>query len=183
MKVSDILRVKGNVLYTVGPDEPLAHALEALADRGVILGHADGNRLPQAAVVTAQHQQLLAFGAQLQIALQTGLGQLRQLLVPQGTGAPVHVGKIDAEVMPGERPLVSRRQTSLIQLQALGAAHQGQQQVFAVVAQTGFKVTLQAHLKQPKAGLGQHQANHQHHADQAQAQAALDRPHAAPPNR
>ena len=32
MKVSDILRVKGNTLYTVGPDEPLAYAIDAMAD-------------------------------------------------------------------------------------------------------------------------------------------------------
>ena len=34
MKVSDILRVKGNVLYTVGPDEPLAHALVMMDEGG-----------------------------------------------------------------------------------------------------------------------------------------------------
>ena len=45
MKVSDILRVKGNVLYTVGPDEPLAHALDLMADRDigslVVMEHGD----------------------------------------------------------------------------------------------------------------------------------------------
>ena len=35
MKVSDILRVKGNTLYTVTPDEPLAGAVEAMAERDI----------------------------------------------------------------------------------------------------------------------------------------------------
>ena len=35
MKVSDILRVKGNTLYTVTPDEPLARAVEIMADRDI----------------------------------------------------------------------------------------------------------------------------------------------------
>ncbi len=35
MKVSDILRVKGNTLYTVGPDEPLARAIEIMADKDI----------------------------------------------------------------------------------------------------------------------------------------------------
>ena len=35
MKVSDILRVKGNTLYTVGPDEPLARAIEVMADKDI----------------------------------------------------------------------------------------------------------------------------------------------------
>ena len=35
MKVSDILRVKGNTLYTVTPDEPLAHAVDIMADRDI----------------------------------------------------------------------------------------------------------------------------------------------------
>jgi CBS domain-containing protein len=35
MKVSDILRVKGNTLYTVSPDQPLADALDLMADRDI----------------------------------------------------------------------------------------------------------------------------------------------------
>ena len=35
MKVSDILRVKGNALYTVGPDEALADAMATMATRDV----------------------------------------------------------------------------------------------------------------------------------------------------
>ena len=35
MKVSDILRVKGNTLYTVTPEEPLARAVEAMAERDI----------------------------------------------------------------------------------------------------------------------------------------------------
>ncbi len=35
MKVSDILRVKGNTLYTVGPDEPLSRAIETMADKDI----------------------------------------------------------------------------------------------------------------------------------------------------
>jgi CBS domain-containing protein len=35
MKVSDILRVKGNTLYTVTPDEPLADALRTMAEQDI----------------------------------------------------------------------------------------------------------------------------------------------------
>jgi CBS domain-containing protein len=35
MKVSDILRVKGNTLYTVTPEEPLARAIEIMADKDI----------------------------------------------------------------------------------------------------------------------------------------------------
>ncbi|MGZ5271814.1 MAG: CBS domain-containing protein [Ramlibacter sp.] len=35
MKVSDILRVKGNTLYTVSPDELLARAIEVMADKDI----------------------------------------------------------------------------------------------------------------------------------------------------
>jgi CBS domain-containing protein len=45
MKVSDILRVKGNTLYTVTPDEPLAHAIAVMADKDigslVVMDHGD----------------------------------------------------------------------------------------------------------------------------------------------
>jgi CBS domain-containing protein len=45
MKVSDILRVKGNTLYTVTPDEPLAGAVEVMADKDigslVVMDHGD----------------------------------------------------------------------------------------------------------------------------------------------
>jgi CBS domain-containing protein len=33
MKVSDILRVKGNTLYTVGPEEPLSRAIAIMAEK------------------------------------------------------------------------------------------------------------------------------------------------------
>jgi CBS domain-containing protein len=35
MKVSDILRVKGNTLYTVTPDEPLAVAVQVMAEKDI----------------------------------------------------------------------------------------------------------------------------------------------------
>jgi CBS domain-containing protein len=35
MKVSDILRVKGNTLYTVTPDEPLARAIDVMAEKDI----------------------------------------------------------------------------------------------------------------------------------------------------
>ena len=35
MKVSDILRVKGNTLYTTTPDEPLARAIDAMAEKDI----------------------------------------------------------------------------------------------------------------------------------------------------
>ena len=35
MKVSDILRVKGNTLYTVTPDEPLAQAAQVMAEKDI----------------------------------------------------------------------------------------------------------------------------------------------------
>lgn len=45
MKVSDILRVKGNTLYTVAPDEPLSRAIETMADKDigslVVMEHGD----------------------------------------------------------------------------------------------------------------------------------------------
>lgn len=45
MKVSDILRLKGNTLYTVSPDEPLRHAIETMADKDigslVVMAHGD----------------------------------------------------------------------------------------------------------------------------------------------
>lgn len=45
MKVSDILRVKGNTLYTVSPDQPLAQAIEVMADKDigslVVMAHGD----------------------------------------------------------------------------------------------------------------------------------------------
>ena len=45
MKVSDILRVKGNTLFTVTPDEPLADAVEIMADKDigslVVMEHGD----------------------------------------------------------------------------------------------------------------------------------------------
>ena len=45
MKVSDILRVKGSTLYTATPDEPLARALDLMADRDigslVVMEHGD----------------------------------------------------------------------------------------------------------------------------------------------
>lgn len=45
MKVSDILRVKGNTLYTASPDQPLAHAVAIMAEKDmgslVIMEHGD----------------------------------------------------------------------------------------------------------------------------------------------
>ena len=45
MKVSDILRVKGNTLYTVSPDEPLSRAIEVMAEKDigslVVMEHGD----------------------------------------------------------------------------------------------------------------------------------------------
>ena len=45
MKVSDILRVKGNTLFTVTPDEPLAHAINVMAEKDigslVVMDHGD----------------------------------------------------------------------------------------------------------------------------------------------
>jgi CBS domain-containing protein len=35
MKVSDILRVKGNTLYTVTPEEPLANAINVMAEKDI----------------------------------------------------------------------------------------------------------------------------------------------------
>ena len=45
MKVSDILRVKGNTLYTVSPEEPLARAIDIMAEKDigslVVMDHGD----------------------------------------------------------------------------------------------------------------------------------------------
>ena len=45
MKVSDILRVKGGTLFTVSPDEPLARAIDIMAEKDigslVVMDHGD----------------------------------------------------------------------------------------------------------------------------------------------
>ena len=45
MKVSDILRVKGNTLYTVSPEEPLSRAIDVMAEKDigslVVMDHGD----------------------------------------------------------------------------------------------------------------------------------------------
>ena len=45
MKVSDILRLKGNALYTIHPDEPLAQAVAVMAEKDigslVVMEHGD----------------------------------------------------------------------------------------------------------------------------------------------
>jgi len=45
MKVSDILRVKGNTLYAISPDEPLSRAVETMAEKDigslVVMEHSD----------------------------------------------------------------------------------------------------------------------------------------------
>ena len=45
MKVSDILRVKGNTLFTVSPDESLAVAVQVMSDKDigslVVMDHGD----------------------------------------------------------------------------------------------------------------------------------------------
>ncbi len=45
MKVSDILRVKGNTLYTVTPEEPLGNAINVMAEKDigslVVMEHGD----------------------------------------------------------------------------------------------------------------------------------------------
>jgi CBS domain-containing protein len=45
MKVSDILRVKGNTLFTITPDQPLRMAMESMAERDigslVVMDHGD----------------------------------------------------------------------------------------------------------------------------------------------
>jgi CBS domain-containing protein len=45
MKVSDILRIKGNTLFTVEPDSPLVDALQTMAERDigslVVMSHGD----------------------------------------------------------------------------------------------------------------------------------------------
>ena len=45
MKVSDILRVKGNTLYTITPEEPLGKALDSMSEKDigslVVMDHGD----------------------------------------------------------------------------------------------------------------------------------------------
>ena len=45
MKVRDILRVKGNTLYAISPDEPLSRAVESMAEKDigslVVMEHSD----------------------------------------------------------------------------------------------------------------------------------------------
>ncbi|MNN02297.1 hypothetical protein D3C81_1149530 [compost metagenome] len=109
----------------------LLHAPELLAHRGVVLGNADGNGLAEAPVITAQQQQLLILRAQFQIGMQTTGSRCGHLQVPERTGAPGTAVEIDAKVVTGERSLVGRRNTPLIQLKTGLPTHQGDQQVFA----------------------------------------------------
>ncbi|MNR32590.1 hypothetical protein D3C85_1501880 [compost metagenome] len=60
----------------------LLHAPEAFAYRRVILGDTDGNRHARTSIVRAQHQQLLPFRPQLQVAVQAGVIKRRQFLIP-----------------------------------------------------------------------------------------------------
>ncbi|MNY50382.1 hypothetical protein D3C86_1858800 [compost metagenome] len=60
----------------------LLHAPEAFAYRRVILGDTDGNRHARTSIVRAQHQQLLPFRPQLQVAVQAGVIERRQFLIP-----------------------------------------------------------------------------------------------------
>ena len=64
------------------PEADLLHATETLAHRRVVLGDADGNRLAQPSVVRTQHQQLLPFRPQLQVAVQARVFEPRQVLIP-----------------------------------------------------------------------------------------------------
>ena len=67
MKVSDILRVKGNTLYTVSPEEPLTKAIDIMAEkdigslvvmeRGELVGMLTFREVIQS-IVADQHRQI-----------------------------------------------------------------------------------------------------------------------------
>ena len=89
--------------------------------------------------------------------------------------------RLDPKIVPGQRPAIAGRQPLRLKLQAGAATADRHQQPFRLVAQAHFQITAQAQLEQPQAGLRQQQADHQQHANQAQAQAPLDRLHPLTP--
>ncbi|KAF1021216.1 MAG: Inosine-5'-monophosphate dehydrogenase [Paracidovorax wautersii] len=96
MKVSDILRVKGNTLYTATPDEPLIEALTVMAEKDigslVVMEHGDlvgmlTFREVIQAVTAAAGQPLVSLvrthmdDAPLTCALETELDEVRRMML------------------------------------------------------------------------------------------------------
>ena len=71
MKVSDILRVKGNTLYTTSPDRPLAEAVNLMAELEKM------KRIANREVPGAPHEVLLVVDA---VTGQNGLSQAREFM-------------------------------------------------------------------------------------------------------
>src|SRR5476649_1632592 len=115
------------------------------------------------------------------VGLQAWFSHLRQFNIPERPGSPMPPWEINAEIMTGERTMVGRRDPVFIQLHALRATHQRDQQAFTFIAQSVLKVTLQTQLEQPQASLGQGQAHNQQHTDQTKAEPRLNRPQTATP--
>jgi CBS domain-containing protein len=70
MKVADILRVKGNTLFTVSPDTPLTEALKAMAEHDigslVVMSHGDlVGMLTFREVILAVVQNQMSVGARI----------------------------------------------------------------------------------------------------------------------
>ena len=157
------------------PQSQPLQAAKALQNGRVVLRHADGKALTKTLVVATIDQQQLATRTVTQAVLQARAGRLGQVTIPQGARAPGLVGEIDTEVVAGKRPLEGRVQAPLVQLHAILAAHQGDQQGLCLVLEVFPQVATQAVIEQPQAALRQDQAHHDQHTGQAQAEATLDR--------
>ncbi|MCY1450689.1 hypothetical protein D9M71_675150 [compost metagenome] len=72
---------------------------------------------------------------------------------------------------------MDRIEALLVQLDAVGPAHQRAEQQLRLAAQAFGQVAPQAEVEQPEAGLRQHQADKKQGAGQPEAEPALDRLH------
>ena len=100
MKVSDILRVKGNTLYTVSPEEPLAHAIDIMAHKDI------------GSLVVMDHGQMagmLTFAEVLE-ALAQRQGQLGDLKVSEIYVRDPLIATPHLDVMELRRSMVERHQ-------------------------------------------------------------------------
>ncbi len=79
--------------------------------------------------------------------------------------------------------MIARVQALQIQLVAVRPFDQRYQQALGLFAQIGFQAAPETGFEQPEAGLHEHQRHQQQGGDEGQAEAALDRLHAAPPKR
>lgn len=98
MKVSDILRVKGSTLFTVKPDEPLASALNAMAEKDI-----------GSLVVMSQGQLtgMLTFREVIQQVVKNG-GQVGEALVQEAMDAQPLTCSSDTDLDDVRRIMLER---------------------------------------------------------------------------